>query len=60
MRLRFDRVMKVKVPRDIQAAVENAARRNHATVSDFIRRMMIDRLRIEGLLSPIPPNSRAR
>jgi hypothetical protein len=54
MRLRFNKVMKVKVSHDIQSAVETAARRDHATVSDFIRRVMIDRLRIDGLLTPIP------
>jgi hypothetical protein len=55
MRPQFNRVLKVKIPPSLQSAVEIAAHRDHSTVSDFIRRMMIDRLRADGVpLHPLP------
>jgi hypothetical protein len=57
MRPQFNRVMKVKVPPSLQSAVENAAHREHSTISDFIRRIMIDRLRADGVLLNPPPKN---
>jgi hypothetical protein len=50
MRLGLSKVVKVRVSNALQMAVETAARRDHSTVSEFIRRTVVDRLRADGML----------
>ena len=58
MKLQFNRVMKVRVPAGLRSAMETAAHRDHSTVSDFIRRAVIDRLRAEGMPLNARPDAR--
>jgi hypothetical protein len=47
--LRFDAMLKVRVPAGMPAAVARVARRRHQTSSEYIRQLVLDRLSQEGV-----------
>jgi hypothetical protein len=49
-RQRCDTVVAIRIPADVRAALDRAAARDLCSVSDVIRRAMLDRLREGGLI----------
>jgi len=47
--LRFNAMLKVRVPAGMPAAVAQAARRRHQSSSEYIRQLVLDRLSQEGV-----------
>jgi hypothetical protein len=46
---RFAKMLKVRVPAGMPAAVAQVARRRHQTASEYIRQLVLDRLSEEGV-----------